>query len=464
MNIFRRIARIDSTLHGALTLGAMLAVVLVVLGAASLSLYRQLEVLAVEQRDLVRSEAALFAVTSEQFSEEANLRAFVASGAGTPYMGPNDAFERHWGQLSAVTQTLGDGGLNAAVAKLGALHREWDTQVAQPLLQKKKAATSPELETKRKLLADAINNQAKLVQQHLDARLDAAQRDLSNTIRQTLQAALLSLLFFGTFGVLFVGVRTRMLNRIRRERSIIETLQGAFRAGMEPLPGSRLGTAYISATADAAVGGDIFDTWPLDDHRGLVLVADISGKGLKAAVNTALVKYAVRTLASTTDAPDAIIASFNRLFLDTIKDPSLFVAMFVGVLDMRTMTLRYASAGHSGAFLRRAGGVEQLAVNGPLVGLDASCVYGSTVEPLKVGDLLVLATDGFTEARTSSGAIIEDAAAIRLVAEAHGDPQSCADDLIAGVRRHSGGKLADDLALVVLSIDGLPATASSAAA
>ncbi len=451
-------------MHGALTLGAMLAVVLAVLGLASLNLYKQLEILSIQQRILVRSEAALFRTANDQYIEEANLRAFVASGMPVPYMGLNDAYERNWAVLSRIARALGDPALDKSVARLGRLHRRWDTEVAQPLLHDPRSAQSHELEVNRKFLAESINDQTQHIQTQLDGRLDGAQRDLANTIRQTLLAALLSLLFFGTFGVLFVGVRTRMLNRIRRERSIIETLQGAFRAGVEPLPGSRLGTAYISATSDAAVGGDIFDTWPLDDHRGLVLVADISGKGINAAVNTALVKYAVRTFASTTDSPDVIVAAFNRMFLDTIKDPSLFVAMFVGVVDMRSMTLRYTSAGHPGAFLRRGGTVEQLAVNGPLVGLDRSCVFSSTVEPLKVGDLLVVATDGFTEARTKSGTILDDESALSLVLDAKSDPQGCADDLIDAVRRHSGGKLADDLALVVLSVDGLPAATAPVAA
>lgn len=142
----------------------------------------------------------------------------------------------------------------------------------------------------------------------------------------------------------------------------------------------------------------------------------------------------------------------------------MFVAMFVGILDMRTMTLRYASAGHPGAFLRRATAVRALPVNGPLVGLDRNSVFSSSVEPLNVGDLLVLATDGFTEARTAKGTILDDDSALALVADAKTDPQGCADDLIAAVRRHSGGKLSDDLALVVLSVDGLPASSSSAAA
>ncbi len=438
----------------------MLAVVLGALAFSSLNLYRQLQLIVTARGDLTHTQGALYGFTAAQYGEEAELRAYVVSRESRPFVGDTDTVGRRLADLTAAAEPLGLADLNASIAKLFRLHHEWDQEIAEPLIAHPDLSGTPLLETRRKFLSDATLAETNHAQRVLDDRLDAAQRELGSIINQIMQAGLLSLLFFGAFGVLFVGLRTRMLNRIRRERSIIETLQGAFRAGMDPLPGARLGTAYTSATADAAVGGDIFDTWALDDHRGLVLVADISGKGLDAAVNTALVKYAVRTLSSTTDAPDAILAGFNRVFMQTIKDPCLFVAAFVGVVDARAMTLRYASAGHAGAFMRRGSTVTQLPVTGPLIGLDPAFAFGSGQYALKAGDVLVLATDGFSEARTKGGTMLPDEQALALVKEASPEPQRCADELIAAVRRHSGGKLADDLALLVVAVDGLPASAS----
>jgi sigma-B regulation protein RsbU (phosphoserine phosphatase) len=245
-----------------------------------------------------------------------------------------------------------------------------------------------------------------------------------------------------------------MLAVIDRESSIVETLQGAFRTDLDALPGSRIGTAYISADSDAAVGGDLYDVRRLDEHRGLVMVADISGKGIQAAVNTAFVKYSMRTLALSHEDPGDILGRFNSIFLDTVRDPNLFVVAFVGVLDVAALTLTYASAGHSGAYLRRAGTVRRLDVTGPIVGLDAAFGYKTRRLPLARGDLLVLATDGLSEARDAEGTLLEDEGAMDLLVHTSLDPQDCADELVAAVRSRGGGTLHDDLALLVIGIDG----------
>jgi serine phosphatase RsbU (regulator of sigma subunit) len=249
------------------------------------------------------------------------------------------------------------------------------------------------------------------------------------------------------------GWGRRLLTRIDRERQIIETLQRAFRTGWDQLPRSRIGTAYISATRDASVGGDLFDIRRLDRDRGLLVVADVSGKGIEAAVNTAFVKYSIRTLALAHQDPAEILAAFNRMFLETIKDPGLFVVAFVGIFDARSLRLTYASAGHAGAFLRRDGHVQLLDVTGPIVGLDRAFVYETRTLDLEPRDLLVLATDGLTEARDRNGKVLDETGAMLLLEKTSTDPQACADELVSEVRRRSGGRITDDLALLVVEIE-----------
>jgi sigma-B regulation protein RsbU (phosphoserine phosphatase) len=176
-------------------------------------------------------------------------------------------------------------------------------------------------------------------------------------------------------------------------------------------------------------------------------MADVSGKGIQAAVNTAFVKYSIRTLARSSDDPSYIVEQFNRAFVDTVRDPNLFVVVFVGLLDLQARELTYASAGHGGAYLRRGDDVRQLAVTGPIIGLDAGSEYGSRTERL--------ATDGLYEARNFAGEMLDDGGAMDLLRTAETDPQACADDLVAAVRRRSGGALHDDLALLVIAIDGI---------
>jgi hypothetical protein len=332
-------------------------------------------------------------------------------------------------------------------------HHEWERDVYRPLTAASPPSNGAHLADYGQHTLDSLRVEATAIAEALNDRSGDAERDLVRRINETLGLSLIAIFVVGVTGVTLFRSRGRMLARIRRERHIIETLQGAFRTGLDPLPNSRLGTAYLSATRDASVGGDLFDVRRLDEHRGLVTIADISGKGIDAAVNTAFVKYSIRAIALSHTDPAAILESFNATFLDTIKDPNLFVVAFVGIFDARTMRLAYASAGHSGAFLRRGNEVTQLSVTGPIVGIGRESRYGTQSLALQPRDLVVLATDGLTEARDRSGAVLDDAGAITLVQNGPTDPQKCADELVSAIRRRSGGRLADDLALLVIGID-----------
>ncbi len=337
---------------------------------------------------------------------------------------------------------------------MGRLHHSWERNVALPLRDPNLSEQRRlDLETLGKTLDDQLRTTARGIDTLLTGSLSQAQVDLRHRIDETLRGAILAILCFGILGILFIGWGRRMLSRIDRERQIIETLQRAFRTGWDPLPRSRIGTAYISATRDASVGGDLFDIRRLGPDRGLLVVANVSGKGIEAAVNTAFVKYSIRTLALTHDDPAAILGAFNRLFLETIKDPSLFVVVFVGIFDARTLRLTYASAGHAGAFLRRHGSVRTLNVTGPIIGLDPSFTYETRTVDLAPRDLLVLATDGLTEARDRNGTALDETGAMRLLEKSPTDPQACADELVSEVRQRSGGRVTDDLALLVVEIE-----------
>ncbi|MBD5606892.1 MAG: serine/threonine-protein phosphatase, partial [Candidatus Eremiobacteraeota bacterium] len=164
--------------------------------------------------------------------------------------------------------------------------------------------------------------------------------------------------------------------------------------------------------------------------------------------------YSVRTLARDHRDPGDILDNFNTMFLETVSDPNLFVVVFVGVLDAQSRQLSYASAGHAGAFLRRGNDVSVLAVTGPVIGLDKNFTYDTNVVALQEGDLLLLATDGLSEARDTSGGFLDESGALELLAAASLDPQTCADEIVAAVRARSGGTVGDDLALLAIKIDG----------
>jgi CHASE3 domain sensor protein len=437
----------------------LIAVVLATAFSAAFFIYNQLGTSAKLQRTLSHAEQTLDAVLRLQLQEDNGLRGYLATNDESylsPYVSAVDSFDLGIARLKEATKPLEIKELEAAFDEMRELNREWIEQVARPLLEKPHSASSSrDLQKIGKVLSDQVQADATGVRALLDERQQKAQSDLALHINQTLWVALGAIVMLGIFGIVFVGSRARMLAQIDRERGITETLQGAFRTGWDEPAGTRIGTAYISATRDVSVGGDLFDVRKLGEGRALLLVADVSGKGIEAAVNTAFVKYSIRALAVSDPDPAHILAAFNRVFLDTIKNPSLFVVCFAGVLDLAAMELEYASAGHAGAFLRRGGEVVQLDVTGPIIGLDQSFGYEKRTLKLAPADLIVLATDGLTEARDRTGKQLEDKGAMRLLRDGPREPQACADALVAQVRKLTGGKVEDDLALLVVAVDGL---------
>jgi len=169
------------------------------------------------------------------------------------------------------------------------------------------------------------------------------------------------------------------------------------------------------------VGGDYYDFVPLDDQRFAVVVADVSGKGLPAAMIMPAVKIAVRTLAERRAPIGELLGELNRIFLDNLPPASYFTLVY-GVFDAAAGRLVYANAGHPPPLhLRVARGEEAwLMPEGPAVGLLHQDVRFETAEArFEPGDLFVFYTDGITEAEDPAGADFGRerlAAAVRSVA------------------------------------------------
>lgn len=438
-------------------LGTLVLAVVVVAVLISLRIYSGLDSAARAERALVTAQQQLDDVMLIQLEQEAGVRGYVASGASFFLEDEPTGHRRFVQTLRAFEQTtagLGIGQMPSSIAELRSLHQTWEQNVAVPLRRNPHGPGAMMRQTLGKVITDQLAGDTSGVNGLLQQRLDGVQLELRRRIDQALIGGLASVLVFGFITFIFLTARTKMLAVLRRERSIVDTLQTAFRSDLDALPGARIGTAYTSADLDAAVGGDLFDVRRLDATHGLIVMADVSGKGVTAAVNTAFVKYSIRTLALKTRDPAAILDEFNRVFLDTIKDPNLFVVAFVGVLDSERAIMTYASAGHAGAWRRHDARVEQLDVTGPIIGLDPSFGYQSATLELEGGDMIVLATDGLTEARTKDGSLLEVEGAAELLRAAPAEPQACADTLIAAVRTMGGGVLHDDLALLAIAIEG----------
>lgn len=439
-------------------LGALLAAIVTVAIAISIRIYTQLDSAVIVERALVDAQSDLDAIVQSQTSLQSQVRGYVATGDSEfrdDYADTSATFDRDVAKFESDTAALHIERLVSVIVDMRDLHASWKSQVATPLLRDRHAADARTRATLGKIFVDEMLGDTKSVRALLQRRRDDAEGDLKSRINEGLVGGIGSIVVFGLVSIVFVTSRVQMQEVIDRERSIVETLGGAFRTDLDRLPGARVGTAYLSADRDAAVGGDLYDVRRVDENRGLVLVADVSGKGIDAAVNTAFVKYSIRAIARRTDDPAAILAEFNLMFLETVSDPNLFVVGFVGIFDGPARTFVYASAGHSGAYLRRGTDVRQLDVTGPIVGLDKAFGYESRTLALESGDRVLLATDGLTEARDRTGELLGDAGAMALLEAADvSDPQRCADEMVAHVRERGGGALSDDLALLVIAVDG----------
>jgi serine phosphatase RsbU (regulator of sigma subunit) len=333
------------------------------------------------------------------------------------------------------------------LAAYGYLQLRWRGEIARPLMRNPRKLV--EFDKRNKLFSDYETRTAAAIRVALADTDATLVRSTQLQIDRSSYTRAFWVFVFGVLAILFNVFRSRLNRELEHERTIIEILQRAFRSESVPLPHCEVGSAYLSATSHLAVGGDVFDVFRLSANRALVLIADVSGKGVDAAVLTAFIKFMIRAIALRQSEPSAILAEFNSAFSRAVGNPYLFVSMFVGVLDTTTFRLEFGSAGHDCAYVRRRSGVEQLAVTGPVLGVMEEPFYSRTID-LDPGDTLVLATDGLTEFRNRDGKPLNGAGAMELIERAGPHAQQIADELVAHVRARGGSRVHDDLAILAI--------------
>lgn len=438
---------------GTLTATAILAFALIIAVTGAVMTRKAINASFTQQMQIERAQLTLERMLKIQLDEENYARAYVITRDPSEI----DSFRATAAQFDRERNTLGQILQQERLADaLGALedydmaHSDWHSQVADPMLRRPGAAVR-ELEKRGKTLIDSQSDAARFIEQRLDARNREVLAETQAEIDTTLYQRMVWLVIFALVAILLNGWRSRLTSALEDERLTTQTLQRAFRSEHVPLPNCKIGSAYGAASSHLAVGGDVFDVHQLSDRLGLVVIADVSGKGVDAAVLTAFIKFTIRGIALRRRDPGFILQEFNRAFPRTVENPYLFVSMFVGILDTWTLRLDYASAGHDIAFLRRGQHVEQLAVTGPVLGVmeepfDVKTMY------LDDGDMIVLSTDGLTEARDDEGTFLEATGAMKWIAQEPSDPALMAQHLIERARARSNNKMRDDVAVLAISV------------
>jgi len=436
------------------TAGTVLAIALVISIAGSIVTYVTVRGAFAQHVLVDQAESSLASLYLLQLEEDTGLRGFLSSGQRL-YLSSTASeslFNDTWQALRIASQRAQLQVDDVLLADLLRTHELWLSQVEKPLVAHPNGSDQQQLALD-KLLTDRMRDDFNRLQTLYASQAQAASDRIQDLLRRAAVSTAALMLLFGCAAIIADLYRSRTQQALERERTVADTLQRAFLSGWDALPYLHVGTAYLSSTREATIGGDLFDIHRIDEHRSLFLVADVSGKGLDAAVGTAQVKYSIRTLVEDYTDPAVVLGKFNRTYIRSQRDPSSFVSAFIGIFDDRDWSLRYASAGHSPTYVRRADWVEQLPVTGPLLGVADDATFSSVNVAIAAGDTIVLATDGLTEARDSAGVLVDDDGVIRWIRDGEREPQHLAAELISKVTRFAGGSIKDDLALLVITLD-----------
>ncbi len=221
------------------------------------------------------------------------------------------------------------------------------------------------------------------------------------------------------------------------------------------LPGLEIALAYRQAGNREHVGGDIIDVYRLLNKNTVLSIADISGKGVKAAVDAALIKYSMRAYASEGFPPEHILRSLNRLYNEkNLNDgEESFVTAFVASFDPETGTLRYASAGHEPVAVSEPGmPTYGLNMTAPMLAVfdDPKNLFRGSSLKVKSRTLLVAATDGLIECRAPNGEFFGMDRFLGLIDENRElDVQEVLASLLGAAEAFSRADYEDDTAIMV---------------
>ncbi len=185
------------------------------------------------------------------------------------------------------------------------------------------------------------------------------------------------------------------------QRTVAETLQHSLLPNHLPeVAGGEVAAVYRAGGEGLDVGGDWYDVMATTGDRLVVVVGDVSGRGLDAAAVMAALRFSIRAYAADGDGPAAILAKVNQLL--SVRDAGHFATVLCGELDLGARRSTWASAGHFGPLLTEAGALtaEHLVVPpGPPIGVVEAMTYREVVHDLPAAGALLLFTDGLVERR-----------------------------------------------------------------
>ncbi|HEY7476511.1 MAG TPA: PP2C family protein-serine/threonine phosphatase [Vicinamibacterales bacterium] len=261
----------------------------------------------------------------------------------------------------------------------------------------------------------------------------------------------------------FVAINLLVLMEVADRLSLKGELEIARDIQLAMLPGGihTAGDAVVCGVTRPAntVGGDFYDILTLPDGRLVLALGDVAGKGSPAALLMALLLAMLRTLVDEGLESARLVARLN-VQVARHSPPSRFITLFYGLYDPRDGSLQYVNAGHLPPLLRRRNGTVERVMgstgSGVALGMFDQATYDSRRVVIEPGDLLVLFSDGITEAENASGRAFDETGLEAVIAtHADHDPEAVGRAILKAVETYTAdARLTDDLTALVLKRTG----------
>ncbi len=256
-----------------------------------------------------------------------------------------------------------------------------------------------------------------------------------------------------------------MQNEIKRQNVVLREFQDRVNNEMElaarlqmgllpELPGVAPGIQYTHRYLPAeGIGGDIYAIAPMPDGSTAIMIADVSGHGVTAALISSMVKTSFESHLRSSPDPHAWAVGMNQdLSRNTLAEQ--FATAFLAHLDPATGEMAYVVAGHPAPFMIPAGSTgrpEQLTGKGFMLGIDADLPFTSQRAAFHVGDRLVLFTDGLDEVEREDRTYLGEEGLMGFCSGLPADAEQAAMQLINQVKSFNGpAAFSDDVTLVVV--------------
>jgi phosphoserine phosphatase RsbU/P len=258
------------------------------------------------------------------------------------------------------------------------------------------------------------------------------------------------LVALGYIGARQVMERDQQLNAIQKELEVARRIQlSILPSDFPPSKHFRVAARYVPMTS---VAGDFYDFVVADDKQAGLLIADVSGHGVPAALIASMVKLAATSQRAQAADPAGFLSGMNSALLGNTQNQ--FVTAAYVYLDSVLQELRYSAAGHPPMLLLRQGSVREVAENGLMLAAFDFAKYSNAAYPLERGDRLLLYTDGIVEATDASGEFFGQDSLSDLLRQTSGlSPSEVADHIITSVGQWSVSQ-DDDLTVLVCDYVG----------